>query len=720
VTTHVLALRGCTPSPLAGYLKALGLFRLVAQQVDPRARAFWKDDVFHLVSTLDEARLLHFLCDEVEPTPMVSPWNGGSGFYAKDNHAALDAIASSKSPRLAAFRAAIAAARAVAEGLEERPKDEAKDAMLTGCRRAWAEASLAWLDAAVSLTREGEGKYPALLGTGGNDGRLDFTNNVMQRWVDLFDPDTGAGRPGSIATARASLFGTTERGLISAAIGQFHPGGAGGANAVAGFDADSLFNPWDFVLALEGAATLRVASLRRLDGGGVSLAAAPFALHGLPGGYGSATEADDEGRGEQWLPLWEAPATFPELRALFAEGRLVCGRERPRNALDAARAIAQLGSARGVSSFVRYAFMVRNGLSNLAVPVMRVETRASPLIDARLLDEIMPWLEALRGAADDKHAPPAFGRALRRIQGIILDLCTRSTPGPREWSLLLEELGAAEDLLVRSSRFTVARRLKPLPRLSARWIAAADDGTPEFELAAAVASARAPRRDGKLDTLGPLRAHCLPLDPARRHEAFSASDDALRDDPRVVWSGSDLTGDLARIVARRAMESAREGFDGLAISGGSYASLQSLSDFIAGATDDARIARLARGMMAVQPSEPRAAGYVKASPLYSVFRLANLDASAGTARALPAGVRPRCDAQTIRLLMAGRLDDAARLALARLGAMGLRPKLRYAAGDARLGQRLAASLAFPLDPRSLGSVLAAVTKPLDNLTTENS
>ena len=42
--------------------------------------------------------------------------------------------------------------------------------------------------AGVVLDEKGEPKYPSLLGTGGNDGNLDFTNNAMQRLGELFDP----------------------------------------------------------------------------------------------------------------------------------------------------------------------------------------------------------------------------------------------------------------------------------------------------------------------------------------------------------------------------------------------------------------------------------------------------------------------------------------------------------------------------------------------------
>lgn len=39
MTSHTLSLAGCTPEPLGNYLKALGVFRLVAEQADPNVRA---------------------------------------------------------------------------------------------------------------------------------------------------------------------------------------------------------------------------------------------------------------------------------------------------------------------------------------------------------------------------------------------------------------------------------------------------------------------------------------------------------------------------------------------------------------------------------------------------------------------------------------------------------------------------------------------------------
>ena len=51
-------LAGCTPQPLAAYLKALGVLRLVAEQKDCHVKGWWACEAFHLESCLDETGLL--------------------------------------------------------------------------------------------------------------------------------------------------------------------------------------------------------------------------------------------------------------------------------------------------------------------------------------------------------------------------------------------------------------------------------------------------------------------------------------------------------------------------------------------------------------------------------------------------------------------------------------------------------------------------------------
>ena len=164
---HELELRGCSPDPLMAYLKALGVFRLVAGQKDRSARSWWQGEAYLLRSTLDREALLGFFLDEYRPTPIVSPWNGGSGFHARDNSKAMNTILGLESPRLQLWNEVISTSRQI---LAQQGSNE-KEWVLGQCRSRFPDAALDWLDASYVLTADGA-KYPPLLGTGGNDGKV--------------------------------------------------------------------------------------------------------------------------------------------------------------------------------------------------------------------------------------------------------------------------------------------------------------------------------------------------------------------------------------------------------------------------------------------------------------------------------------------------------------------------------------------------------------------
>ncbi|KYG07871.1 hypothetical protein BE21_26815, partial [Sorangium cellulosum] len=628
MSLHLHHLAGCTPEPIAGYLKALGVLRAVAGQADRRARARWNNGRFELVTSLDRDGLTRFFLEGYAPSPIIAPWNGGSGFYPKDTKDGIEPLSSSPAARFALYREAIAAGRSLVAARSESPKGDEKLEMIRACRRTWPEPMLAWLDAAVVLTGDAA-RYPALLGTGGNDGRLDFTNNRMQRLVELLDPTTGDARPGAHPLLAAALFGEPAPGLERRAVGQFVPGNAGGPNQASGYVGESLVNPWDFVLLLEGALLLPVAAVRRLESGNLVQAAAPFAVRARAGGYASACAVDEGNqRGEQWMPLWDGAATLTEVRALFAEGRLVASPEKRQaiHAIDAARAVADLGVARGVREFVRFGYIERNGQANLAVPLGRWAVEAGERAGApersRLLDEIDPWVEGLRSVSQADTAPASLGRALRRVEAAMLAVCRHGSA--ERWQRLLLVLAEAEETIVARPKAAAAMAwLGPIPPLSPEWLLAADDGSAELRLAAAIASQTGPADRIGAEELGPIRAHCLPLDPRSGFRRLSVGADGLARDPRVVWAGRDLADDLAAVAQRRMIEAALHGARVFPLRGRAYAPLDDVALFLDGAVDEARIAGLARALMAVEwwrarrpPRPPRAA---PTPVLYALF-----------------------------------------------------------------------------------------------------
>lgn len=331
-----LALDGCRPEPLGSYLKALGAFRLVAEQLETAVTARWDGDRFVLTTGHALADVVHFFVDMYRPTPIVSPWNGGSGFHPKDNTDGITAIETSTTKRLRTYRSTVARARDLVA--RELWDDLAKDKQVTWCRNELPDEVRPWLDTAVVLA-DGGAVFPPLLGTGGNVGRLDFSNNFMQRVADVLALRSGRAAPtpaDSATWARAALAGTAVPRLLKAAVGQFDPGGAGGTNAATGGPEQSLVNPWDFVLAFEGALLFASGAARRMGPGAErGKAAMPFTFDMTPVGYGSAVEGENA-KGELWAPLWSQPVGLAELRRLFGEGRMEWRGVHARRGIDAA------------------------------------------------------------------------------------------------------------------------------------------------------------------------------------------------------------------------------------------------------------------------------------------------------------------------------------------------------------------------------------------------
>ena len=95
-----LVLRGCTPEPLGNYLKALGVFRIVAEQADPQARAWWEGGVLRLHSKWSQKEITEFFLYGIGeskspiycPTPIFAPWGGRPGFYDDGNEAARERL----------------------------------------------------------------------------------------------------------------------------------------------------------------------------------------------------------------------------------------------------------------------------------------------------------------------------------------------------------------------------------------------------------------------------------------------------------------------------------------------------------------------------------------------------------------------------------------------------------------------------------------------------
>ncbi len=169
-----LVLAGCRPEPLGSYLKALGVFRLVASQADRTATAWWDSDRSCLDSALARDDLVEFLVESYQPTPVLSPWNKDAGFKETSSTATttLLRIEATEDPRFNAYRQAILVVRQ----LRARPDWQtlSKQDQVALLRNSLPDAALDWLSASIVVGPE-RLVYPAVLGTGGNFGRFELS-----------------------------------------------------------------------------------------------------------------------------------------------------------------------------------------------------------------------------------------------------------------------------------------------------------------------------------------------------------------------------------------------------------------------------------------------------------------------------------------------------------------------------------------------------------------
>jgi CRISPR-associated protein Csx17 len=693
----IVKLHGCRPLPLAHYLKALGILRILGEQADDTAAGRWVHDEFEVASVFDQQAMVDFLLTRYSPTPVLAPWNGGSGFFRKDNTEAIEAIARGKASRLTPYREVIVSARRAVQkaGLKERPAAESKLKLLLACRNESPDSTLDWLDAAFVLSAEGA-KFPPLLGTGGNDGRLEFTNNFMQRINDVMEPATGEPTVHSAHWLQAALFGSAAPGLATRApVGQFFPGAAGGANATSGFDAPSAVNPWDFVLMIEGALLFAAASVKRLESPDRGALVYPFCVRQAAVGYASAAGADEvEARCEMWMPLWNEPTTLAELRAVFSEGRAQVRGRPVRTGVDFAQAAVTLGVDRGLVAFQRYGFQVRNGLAYFATPLERIIVRRSARAD--LLADIEPWHDHLRqraGPCANPEPPASVARALNQLERRILGLCRDDSS--RCLQSLIAALGTVERALARSFKWTTENYIRPLHGLRPEWLEKADDGSPEFRLARSVSGMRA--RLGS-ETLW-FRQHLEPLDidSTKEHLWVKWAEQPTND---VTWHDGHLTDALNAILTRRLVRVEQSGANGWPDWSPRPAPLDDITAFIERRTDDALLTDLIWGLSLLDwasiPEERNLDATDEAIPssFYALLRLCFQRSNKGETLD-PIPLVPAILNRAIK----EQGTEASMLAARRLRASGYAPLVNEMPVAGGVAQRTAAAMLFPISAR---------------------
>ena len=583
-----IRLEGCTPTPLAHYLKAVGILRLISEQANDSCTGHWGAEQFVLRTSLDKTTLINFFVSDYEPSPMLAPWNGGSGFYSYGDKTGIEAIRKSNADRLRPFREALQQVDAVLteDSRKSTPTGKEKSQLLIKLRAYVSDNLLEFFDAAIILAGD-DPKFPPLLGSGGNNGNLDFTNNYMQRIVEVFDVNTGKLQPNADGLLRNALFGEPVSDLCNNPIGQFAPGNAGGLNSSNGFEGKARLNPWDYILMLEGAVVFAAAATRRFSATSVGKLSSPFTVYATGSGSGAVDHSDEaSARGEMWMPLWQRPATYSELRVLFGEGRASLGKRAAHDGLDFARAVSKLGVERGIASFQRYSFTMRSGKAYFATPLDRIPVKRNP--DSDLIDQLEDgqFLQQLREFCRKDSAPARSKILVRRLENALFECANKSTDSTQGNATRVQVVVATlGEIVAYLANSTVARSACPrLPKLNSQWVYKANDHSPEFRIAAGLAAIGA-----ESDFKCPMIAHVVPIDLNRLDRFVEKSH-------LVTCSTGSLGRNLTSILRRRLIK--WEGAKSL--TSNLFIPLNVVQAFLEGKVDEDRVWRLFCGLVLVR------------------------------------------------------------------------------------------------------------------------
>jgi CRISPR-associated protein Csx17 len=447
---------GARADSLLGYLRGIAIFRLTSAQLDAGVRASWENGSM-VLHGIERDRLVQFLLEDYAPTPVLNPWNSGAGFDAKSKvqeaGKALDRLDCQQGARWSDYREALRGARQVLEKFGDSEVKDAKAQIVSRLRSTLSDRALEWIDAAVLIGKESVG-FPIILGTGGNDGRLDFSINFLKRVLDVIGDRALDTRKELLLDA---LEGTSRVPLPPGILGQYQLG------------AGSYNNPWDLVFAIEGAIAFAGSITRRFNSDG-DRPAAPFQFTSISAGYASASDQEED-RGELWLPQWRGAASFAALRSVLRNGRValvtpqagatrdarVLGATAAADSIAAVQAAQTLGVSSGISSFSRIVIAQRNGLAFGATYVgqIAVSDRSEIAVLAR---DVRAWV--VRVSRLELGA--AAQAALREYQEGLLSYAAR--PSREAFCAMLAALADLDD----SMAFARKNELKPLPWLSSK------------------------------------------------------------------------------------------------------------------------------------------------------------------------------------------------------------------------------------------------------------
>jgi CRISPR-associated protein Csx17 len=394
----VLQLKGCHYEPLGDYLKALGIFRLVAEQLDPAARCWWKDGIFHLylnpdayypldgcsccrlrdqtTETEQQKWLEEWFLSVCKFSPFVLPWHTRTQFFSQNGLAAqvivpdtaqLGRMSKVVVDLAAVFAQPVDTAQEWFDSDREAIKMKDNDLIRMIRNSVRDPAIVTFCDALASYRKEataaGNPTWQPFMGkSGAAESSGQFGATLLKALQLAFQTP---GRKVRYGVEQAIADENTRCQSNEFSIGIFWPAQKDDPNLAQSPKGGTVGNPWNVILLFEALPVL-AGSLSRKHSARKSVPTFPFFTESSLGGNPMLSSADDRQgtsacKGELWLPLWNSPASGADIQSLFSEGRIGPHGTRLHRGRDFVHALGKFGALRGIEAFSRFGVFERSG-----------------------------------------------------------------------------------------------------------------------------------------------------------------------------------------------------------------------------------------------------------------------------------------------------------------------------------------------------------------------
>lgn len=542
--------------------------------------------------------------------------------------------------------------------------------IIAEARGTMSDNFVEWLDTCLVLDTNLDKITAPLLGTGGNEGDLEYSTKFMQYIIMML-----IKKENSCELLESAIFGTSTDKLKNEKIGKFYPGRSGGynqGNSIENKDFD--INPWDFILLIEGLFLWSNSISRKNSINARSYMLSPFSVKLFSAGYCSS-QIPDKKSSETWLPVWNRPTHLVELKSLFSYGRVVYNGSYAKTGLEFLEAVKSLGVDKGITGFVRYVTHQRKGQGNfLSIPVSNISVGYDPKV--LRLNKINRIIQKFT-RAKLTNIPESHRELLNSISNAVFNFAANTSPYNAQ--RIVSVLGKME---IYSSIHR--KEYGPLGQLQAEWIDYSNDNSPEFRIALSIASIRG--------DVGNIREQLEPVN--------KKYNDWVKDTWVTSWIGNDLPNKMANLIYRRLIKATQYGLKRIPLDSVFGATMQDISMFIDGNLDENKIENLILGLSMINWENQQ-----RIHKIYTGYEgnLKKSDYPVNIKYAiLKSAMMPdKNDAETviesriIPLLKSNRIRDAANIAQRRL-LVNQNIYSNISVADGNCGTRLAGALLVPL------------------------